>query len=213
MRRNRLTTSIFSVVVTLSVVGGLLIPSSKKDDPAPPPALCDLYPIALDLRTLQNASPGAVLPDILNGTEPGNFGWLSWNGQLGLPTLARSLTPPGDSGRYVNPQNPADRDVSVGDSVRSQTGAVNALAVRKALDLLKTLDARVPVWDQNTGPGATRPIGWPRSPWCACSSTASTATPGSPCASSASTSAARPRSARRWRPTARPRRLRIRPRS
>ena len=98
-RRNRLSTSVFSVVITLSVVGGLLMPSSKKDDPAPPPAPCELYPIALDQHTLQGAAPGAVLPDILNGAEPGNFGWLSWNGRLCVPTLARSLTPPGDAGR------------------------------------------------------------------------------------------------------------------
>jgi hypothetical protein len=155
VKETRLTTSLLSVVVTLTLLAGAAIPNSAKQAAAPPPALCDLYPIALHAGTLAGAKPGDVLPDILNGTQPGNFGWLTWTGDLAAPTLAASLTPPGDSGRYVNPDNPADHDVSVDDRVRGRPGAVNALAVRKALDLLKTMDeVLVPVWDETRASGS-----------------------------------------------------------
>jgi len=57
---------------------------------------CELYPIALSAQQLSNAAPGMVL-DILNGAQPGNFGWLTWAGSPSEPTLVTSLTPPGDS--------------------------------------------------------------------------------------------------------------------
>ena len=37
---------------------------------------------------------GALVQDILNGTQPGSFGWLSWTGDNGEPTLARSMPRP-----------------------------------------------------------------------------------------------------------------------
>ncbi|MFL5931617.1 MAG: Ig-like domain-containing protein [Gaiellaceae bacterium] len=142
-------------MVTLTVLAGAAIPNSGKQAATPSSALCELYPIALHTTTLAGAKPGDVLADILNGTRPGNFGWLTWNGDLSAPALGVSLTPPGDSGRYVNPDNPADHDVSVGDRVRGRPGAVNALAVRKGLDLLKTMDAVVvPVWDETRANGS-----------------------------------------------------------
>ncbi len=155
LKRDRLSTSLFSVLATMIVVGGLAVSSATGDDNPrppvpPPPALCELYPIALDTRSLANAEPGDVIPDILNGTQPGNFGWLTWTGDHAVKTLARSLTPPGDSGRYVNPADPADHTVSVGDRVRGRPGAVNAKAVRRALDLLKTRDIIVPIWDETS---------------------------------------------------------------
>src|ERR1044071_4456881 len=63
-------------------------------------ANCDLYPIALSLRSLSNVPPGAVVSDILNGSQPGSFGWLSWGGSPSEPTLVHSLTPPGDGATY-----------------------------------------------------------------------------------------------------------------
>src|SRR5215472_2940903 len=78
---------------------------------------CELYPIALSAQTLSNAAPGAILTDIYNGTQPGSFGWLSWGGSPSEPTLVTSLTPSGDSSTYVNPDNPTDHQISVGDWV------------------------------------------------------------------------------------------------
>ena len=62
---------------------------------------------------LNGVQPGDILPDILNGTQPGNFGWLTWTGDNGLPALVTSLTPPGDSHTYINPNDPLDHIVSI----------------------------------------------------------------------------------------------------
>src|SRR5262249_14898215 len=91
---------------------------------------------------------------IYNGTQPGNFGWLSWGGSPSEPTLVTSLTPPGDSSTYVNPDNPADHQVNIGDWVSSKPGVSNSKNVRNALDALENVDIIVPVWNQSRGQGA-----------------------------------------------------------
>ncbi len=114
----------------------------------------NLYPIALSAQTLAGVAPGSLLPDLFNGGQPGNFGWLTWAGSVSVPTLAASLTPPGDSFTYVNPDNSADHLISVGDWVRGKPGVSNSSNVRSALDVLKTTDINVPVWDQTDGNGS-----------------------------------------------------------
>jgi hypothetical protein len=109
---------------------------------------CDLYPIALSAQSVSNVAPGTVL-DIFNGTQPGNFGWLTWGGSPSEPTLVASLTPPGN----VNPDDPADHQLSVGDWVSGKPGVSNSKNVREALDVLKTLDITVPVWSETRGQG------------------------------------------------------------
>src|ERR1043166_8703426 len=81
---------------------------------------CELYPIALAAQQLSNAVPGVVLTNIFNGTQPGNFGWLTWAGSPSETTLVKSLTAPGDSDTYVNPDNSLDHQVSVGDWVQGK---------------------------------------------------------------------------------------------
>lgn len=127
-------------------------------DPAPTPtstptASCPLYPIALSAQTLNGATPGTTLGDIWNGVQAGNFGWLTWAGAPNVPTLVLSLTPPGNSQTYVNPNQPTDTIVSIGDWVQGSPGVSNASTVRAALDVLKTINITVPVWDQATGNG------------------------------------------------------------
>jgi len=117
---------------------------------APP---CEPYPIALSATTLDGRSPGDALPDVFNGGASGNFGWLTWAGSPSVPTLVDSLTPPGDSFRYVNPADPNDRELSVGDWVRGKPGVSNSKHVRDALDRLKSQDITVLVWDQTRGTG------------------------------------------------------------
>lgn len=113
-----------------------------------PLPICELYPIALHVDTLAAAQPGDILPDIFNGANPGNFGWLTWTGSTSANTLATSLTPPGDSYTYVNIYDPDDHIVSVGDWVQGKPGVTNANPVRQALEALATLDSFViPVWD------------------------------------------------------------------
>jgi Flp pilus assembly protein TadG len=113
---------------------------------------CNLYPIALSSTTLSNAVVGASY-EIWNGVQPGNFGWLTWAGSPNVPTLATSLTPPGDSDTYINPDDTSDTIVSVGDWVQGSPGVSNASSVRDALDTLMTIDITVPVWDQATAQG------------------------------------------------------------
>ncbi len=123
-------------------------------DVLPVAAGCNLYPIALSAQTLVGAQPGDILPDILNGGQPGNFGWLTWTGDTNVPTLVASLTPPGNSHNYVNPADPSDHIVSIDDWVRGKPGVSNAQKVRQALDTLMSMDIVVPVWDSTQGTGA-----------------------------------------------------------
>ncbi|HPA16325.1 MAG TPA: putative Ig domain-containing protein [Verrucomicrobiae bacterium] len=112
-----------------------------------------LYPIALSLEGVISARPGDVLRDILNGTRPGNFGWLTWSGSPSVPTLVASLTPPGDSEHYTNPDDPADTAIGFGDWIQGCPGVKNSGQVRDALDGLIGREILVPVWDQVRGGG------------------------------------------------------------
>ena len=58
---------------------------------------CELYPIALSAQSLNGVAEGTVIADIANGSQPGNFGWLTWAGSPNETTLVTSLTPSGDS--------------------------------------------------------------------------------------------------------------------
>jgi hypothetical protein len=157
--RQRGVSLLLCLLLLLQSSPGLAAPSPM---PAADPS-CELYPIALHVSSLAGRPPGALIADVYNGNGPGNFGWLSWTGQPGEPRLAGSLTPPGDSQTYVNPADPKDRVVSVGDWVPGKPGVSNSRAVRDALDRLKTIDATLPVWDAaaGTGSGASPGCGWP----------------------------------------------------
>ncbi|MCP4541931.1 MAG: tandem-95 repeat protein, partial [Chloroflexi bacterium] len=115
--------------------------------------ICELYPIALHTNTLAGVEIGEEMWNIRNGSRPGNFGWLSWTGDPSVPTLVQSLTPPGDSYTYVNPNDPNDHVLSTGDWVHGKPGVCNARSVRDALDGLKDTVITVPVWDVADGWG------------------------------------------------------------
>jgi RHS repeat-associated protein/uncharacterized repeat protein (TIGR01451 family) len=129
--------------------------SAQAQGEGDPADSCTLYPIALSAQSLNNAEIGDILPDILNGIQPGNFGWLTWAGGTSEKTLATSLTPPGDSSTYINPDNPLDHQVSIGDWVLGAPGVKNGYPVRQALDLLETISVAVPVWDAVRDQGGT----------------------------------------------------------
>src|SRR5688572_7947501 len=74
---------------------------------------CALYPLALSSTALTNVSPGTALNDVLQGTQAGHFGWLTWAGSPSEPTLVASLTAPGNSPTFVNPDDSSDRQLSV----------------------------------------------------------------------------------------------------
>ena len=115
---------------------------------------CELYPIAISAQTLANVQDGTVIYDIYNGTQPGNFGWLSWAGSPDEPTLVASLSVPGNSSTYVNPGDANDHVVSVGDWVQGKPGVSNSHEVRDALNDLEDYEIVVPVWDQVRGQGS-----------------------------------------------------------
>ena len=116
-------------------------------------AQCDLYPIALSADTLANVQPGTVLTNIFNGTQPGNFGWLTWTGSPKELALVYSLTPPGNSFTYVDPFNPGNNQVQVGSWVQGKPGVSNSESVRDALDNLESIVITVPVWDRTQSQG------------------------------------------------------------
>jgi hypothetical protein len=121
---------------------------------APEASSCDLYPIALHVDTLEGAAVGDIIENILNGKSAGNFGWLTWSGDNGMPMLIESLGPPGNSHTYINPHDSADHIVTPGDWVHGKPGVSNTQAMRQAMDTLKSLDIVVPVWDTKDGGGA-----------------------------------------------------------
>ena len=117
-------------------------------------AQCNLYPIAVSVNTLATAAVGDILPDIFNGTQPGNFGWLSWTGKPNEPTLVNSLTAPGDSADYINPLAPSDHEIKTGKWISGKPGVSNSAGVRNALNTLENIVITVPVWDVSTGSGS-----------------------------------------------------------
>jgi YD repeat-containing protein len=114
---------------------------------------CDLYPVALSDQSLREAAPGTVLEDGLNGQQPGQFGWLTWGGSPSEPALIASLTPPGDSAGYINPDQTSDHQVTIGDWIQAKPGVGNSARLRAALDALKSVDIIVPVWNETRGTG------------------------------------------------------------
>ncbi len=93
------------------------------------------------------------MDNIPHGRDPGTFGWLSWDGNQSANTLAQSLTPPGNSERYVNPHTPADTSLSPGDWVQGRPTTSNALAIREALGMLKGQSIALPLWEEASGQG------------------------------------------------------------
>lgn len=137
------------------VLGVLLVPG---ESPATAAVLaqapCNLYPIALSTTSVTGVASGTLIQDIYNGVQPGNFGWLTWAGSPSEPTLVASLTPPGNSQTYVNPDNSTDHTIASGKRVFGKPGVSNSRGVRDALNVLETMDIVVPVWDFAQGQGS-----------------------------------------------------------
>jgi len=92
--------------------------------------------------------------NIVLGDQLSNFGWLSWTGDPSDAALVTSLTPPGNSDSYVNPDNSADHEINVGDWVLGRPAA-SKKPVKNALDNLVSVDIVVPVFDAVRGSGST----------------------------------------------------------
>lgn len=157
--------------------------SSEFTYPANPPVYASFLDHQDDVPLL-DATPGDVFR-VYNGVGNGNFGFLVWN--IGVSanatTLAHSLTWPGDSTNYspctgtycspgsgvpgsgfdfnvpgyIEPGDPTDHALHIGDWIAVSTGTVNSTSVADQLkthiDLERTL--RLPVWGSYAGSGAS----------------------------------------------------------
>jgi len=119
-------------------------------------SLCTVYPIAVHHTTFAGANPGDMFPNIENGVEAGDFGWLAWNDNPGSQTalaLADCIRYPGNSidpiDGYTNPADPTDHDIDVGDLILGHTGAVKSSEIRALLDdhVDTGRSLRIPIWD------------------------------------------------------------------
>jgi Flp pilus assembly protein TadG len=134
----------FNVV---SVVSSGLYPFTRRNLPL-------TYNDIVTLRILDDAD-----------TLPGNFGWLTWNGENNTPNLCESLTPPGDCQiKYYNPGTPdngwtpdyADKQIAIGKWVQGATGNMNANDVRGWLDwhIANHTAMAIPLYDTVVGEGS-----------------------------------------------------------
>jgi hypothetical protein len=146
--------------------------------PLPPPSYASFTDHRDDLPLLE-ATAGTVYR-VQNGFDNGNFGWLVWNQGISAnaATLTNSLTWPGDATDYtdhgyggtgvpgsgfsynvrgyIEPGDPTDQALHIGDWVAANTGSVNSDGVREQLethiDLGRML--RLPIWGSSV-PGGT----------------------------------------------------------
>ena len=115
--------------------------------------VCENFPLVLSSIALEGVEPGGEVTDFWRGKHPESCGFLTWTGDPSVSALLQSLTEPGDSENYINPADPNDRVLSVGDWVRGKVGVTNTPRVHVKLDAFKERDIVVPVWDQMRNPG------------------------------------------------------------
>lgn len=119
---------------------------------------CRVYPIAIHQDSINGRDPATdMMNNLLNGTAPGNFGWLRWpeDTSWGSATrLAQMLNDPSLSvTRYENPDDPSDVSLNAGDKVWGNSGVSAASEVQAALANLRDAFIRVPIWDTVEGTG------------------------------------------------------------
>ncbi|MEM7133310.1 MAG: Ig-like domain-containing protein [Chloroflexota bacterium] len=115
--------------------------------------VCPLYPIGLPTVRLDGVQPGDQVDEIISGSQhPDWYLYLSWNGDYGYHALIDSLTPPGTSHLYINPNSASDVVLSVGDWVQAWPYIANDSNVEAALDAAIAEPYLImPVWDEITG--------------------------------------------------------------
>jgi hypothetical protein len=72
-----------------------------------------------------------------------SFAWLSWEEEPDSNALGESLTYPGNSHLYVNPFDPLDHELNVGDYVQNAPGNMNANSIADAIE--ENIDRRSPL--------------------------------------------------------------------
>lgn len=123
----------------------------------------DLYPItrrmptSMDDPMFQYGQPVTLRVLDNADTLPGNFGWLTWDGQNNTPALCDSLDDTPNSEIYYNPGFPSawtpdynDHAIAVGKWVQGAPGNKNAHCVRSWLDwhIAHGTAMTIPLYDQ-----------------------------------------------------------------
>ncbi|WP_415882126.1 Ig-like domain-containing protein [Neptuniibacter sp. QD34_54] len=103
---------------------------------------------------LGNPQVGQQFSNISLHKNAGNFVWLSWRGETDANTQADSLIPPGNSDRYINPDNSSDFELNVGDWAQGTPGVKNSSAIRSRMDALLNKNIIIPVWNGTRGQGS-----------------------------------------------------------
>src|SRR5574340_134994 len=148
-------TLLLAILVNITVPGILQSMKAQAKPEAVEAANCALYPMAFSTQAFAKAQVGSNV-EINAVDQTGSFNWLTWTGNPNANLLAASLTPPGNSGTYVNPDNPQDNVVSTGDWVKGVPGVVNSSAVGEALKLAADTAVVVPLFDSTRGEGSNR---------------------------------------------------------
>jgi len=87
-----------------------------------------VYPVTRRMGISTVLGDDVVIRDVKGQEDlPGNFGWLTWAGSPNANTLGVSMTPPGDSNTFINPHDPSDRTLNIGDWVEGATGNMASL--------------------------------------------------------------------------------------
>jgi len=137
------------VIAFGSILAALLITAGAQAQ------TCPSYPIALPAQLLASVPTNTVITDIYNGADAGSFGWLSWTGDPSEAALETSLTAPGDSSSYTNPDDATDHEINAGDWVTARGGVPNRSSMRGVLDNLLDVDIIVPIFDDVRVTGGT----------------------------------------------------------
>ena len=118
---------------------------------------CEIYPLVVSSIALEGVETGDEVEDFWRGEHSESCGFLSWTGDPAVSALLQSLTVPGNYENYINPDDPDDRALSVGDWVRGKLGVTNTPRIHVKLDVFKERDIVIPVSDEMKQPG-TRQI-------------------------------------------------------
>lgn len=128
---------------------------------------CEVYPITFDDGIFPDPDspvPGQSI-DAFEGGGTGNFGWMNWdpgdnsntyireelyNPRLSMHDFTGLTPPPG-----LNP-DPANDGINIGDWISGKTGVGNSNEVMDELENLVGKTIRVPIYDDNAGPGQNK---------------------------------------------------------
>lgn len=115
---------------------------------------CNLLPIGWPAAAIPASVGNPTSVTLASGSPgPGNFGWLSWNGENGVPTLVRAINFPNlVSSTYRDPTDTSDTILNVGSFVEGLPG--NRQPGAAALNQYIGIPIVVPLYSTATGTGS-----------------------------------------------------------